>query len=118
MLPKLTSEFLAPTKKLRRLSVLFAIDRHAGISQHRIAKIASLSSDMVNNYMKELQREELIAFAGENNRTQSYHLTARGRQELTELLNLYSAEIAEIYGNAHCELGALRSAFNALSSQE
>jgi len=107
MIKQLNSEFLAPTKKLRRLSVLFAIDKYKSISQHRIGKIASLSSAMVNNYMKELQREGLVTFGGDNNRSQTYHLTVRGKQELDTLMSSYSAEVSDIYDNAHQELAEI-----------
>lgn len=79
------------------------------MSQHAIGKRACLSSAMVNNYMKELQKEKLITMSGDNNRTQTYHLTDAGKQELMELLGLYSAELVEIYGTARSELRQIKS---------
>lgn len=109
MIQQFSSKFLAPTKKLRRLLVLMAIESNANISQHAIGKRARLSSAMVNNYMKELQKEKLITMSGDNNRTQTYHLTEAGKQELMELLGLYSVELVEIYGNARSELRQIKN---------
>lgn len=86
-----------------------AIESNANISQHAIGKSARLSSAMVNNYMKELQKEKLITMSGDNNRTQTYHLTDAGKQELMELLGLYSVELVEIYGNARSELRQIKN---------
>ena len=95
-----SAEFLAPTKKLRRLSVLLAIEHNPSISQHAIGKMTCLSSAMVNNYVKQLQREKLITMSGESNRTQTYHLTESGKSELSELLGLYAAELNALNSTA------------------
>lgn len=95
-----SAEFLAPTKKLRRLSVLLAIEHNPSISQHAIGKLTCLSSAMVNNYVKELQRDNLVSIRGDSNRTQSYHLTPDGKRELKALLALYSAELSLLYGGS------------------
>ncbi len=94
------AEFLAPTKKMRRLSVLLAIEHNSSISQHTIGTLTCMSSAMVNHYIKQLQREQLITVQGENNRTQTYHLTANGKREMRTLLKQYAAELATLCGNA------------------
>ena len=108
MIQQFASQFLAPTKKLRRLSVLLTIDNDSTISQQEIGKLACLSGSMVNNYVKELQGEGLIIVGGDNNRSQTYHLTESGRMELQSLLRLYSKELVEIYGNARHELSQIK----------
>jgi predicted transcriptional regulator len=113
MIQNFSSEFLAPTKKLRRLSLLVTIDDNPSLSQHGIGKLASLSSAMVSNYVRTLHNEGLISVSGENNRTQTYHLTASGRRELSALLHSYSKEIRKLYGNAHIELVHLSTAATA-----
>lgn len=55
-----------------------------------------MSSAMVNQYIRELQQEQLINVAGDNNRTQTYHLTAAGKKELKSLRALYAAELTAI----------------------
>ena len=104
MIKPFDSQFLTPTKNLRRLSVLLAIHNDSRISQHKIGKITHLSSSMVNNYIKEFQREGRINMDGKTNRTQSYHLTGPGRNELISLLLSYSAEIIQLYSTAKREI--------------
>jgi len=104
MIQLFESAFLSPKKKFRRLSVLMAIHNFPEISQRKVGRIARLSSSMVNNYMKELQKQELITITGKTNRTREYHLTERGRDELLSLLISYSAEIIRLYGEAKEEI--------------
>lgn len=104
MIQPFQSKFLTPTKIFRRLSVLLTIRGTPKISQHKIAKTIHLSSSMVNNYMKELHQEGLITVTGNTNRTQEYHLTSSGRDELISLLLSYSAEIIQLYGGAKREI--------------
>ena len=105
MIQSFNAEFLAPTKKLRRLSILLAIHNISEISQHEIGRITHLSSSMVNNYIKELRKDGSISVAGNTNRTQRYHLTTKGRDELLALLLSYSAEVIRLYGGAKGEIG-------------
>lgn len=104
MIEPFTSEFLTPTKKFRRLSLLLAIHDSPKISQHKIGQATHLSSSMVNNYIKEFQAEELIHVTGKTNRTQSYHLTPSGEKELISLLLSYSSEMVRLYGAAKREV--------------
>ena len=100
MITSIKSKFLTPSKELRRLSILAAICNDSKISQHKIGTAANLSSSMVNNYIKEFLANELITVSGETNRSQQYHLTTKGREELKAFLDSYSAEINGIYENA------------------
>jgi predicted transcriptional regulator len=104
MIQPFSSEFLAPTKRFRRLSVLLAIHDSSQVSQHKIARIARLSSSMVNNYIKELHEERLIKITGNTNRTQRYYVTSSGRQVLISSLLSYSSEIIQLYGGAKRQL--------------
>jgi DNA-binding MarR family transcriptional regulator len=104
MIEPFNSEFLTPTKKYRRLSVLLAIHDTSKISQHRMAEMTHLSSSMVNNYIKELQQEGLISVTGKTNRNHRYHLTSSGRKVLISSLLAYSSEIIQLYGGAKRQL--------------
>ena len=104
MIQPFTSEFLAPTTQLRRLSILLTIHNTPQASQHEIARITHLSSSMVNNYIKLLKNEGVITVSGKTNRTHSYHLTAAGGDELISSLISYSTEIIQLYGAAKREL--------------
>ncbi len=98
------SQFLLPTKAFRRLTILLTIHYSSSISQHKIAKETGLSSSMVNSYIKELTRAELIKISNRNNRDCNYQLTQQGKDELTSLLMEYSAEIVQFYAQTKNEL--------------
>ena len=74
--------YLSPTKQSRLLSVLFSIYEEPHASQHKIAVNTGLSSSMVNNYIKWLKVEGFINVLGKTNRTQQYHLSEAGRENL------------------------------------
>jgi len=105
MIQPFNAEFLAPTKKFRRLSILLSIYNISELSQHEIGRVTHLSSSMVNNYIKGFRKDGSISVVGDTNRTQKYHLTAKGRDELLSLLLSYSAEIIRLYGGAKGEIG-------------
>lgn len=98
------AKFLTPTKRSRRLSILLAIHKEPRLSQHKIGQIARLSSSMVNNYMKDFIHEGIITVSGNTNRTQSYHLTSTGQNELMTLLLAQYAEIIQFYGSTKREV--------------
>jgi DNA-binding MarR family transcriptional regulator len=100
MISPFASTFHLPAIKLRRLSVLMAIHNSPRLSQHKIARITHLSTSMVNNYIKKLQREELIQVTGNTNRTHGYHLTPAGQSKLISLILEYSSEMIQLYGAA------------------
>jgi DNA-binding MarR family transcriptional regulator len=100
MISPFASTFHLPAIKLRRLSVLMAIHNSPRLSQHKIARITHLSTSMVNNYIKRLQREEMIQVTGNTNRTQGYHLTPAGQNKLISLILEYSSEMIQLYGAA------------------
>ena len=104
MLLPLAAKFIAPTREMRKMAVLMAIRNDPDISQHKLGRLAGLSSSMANNYVKELRGQRLISITGQTNRTQRYHLTAAGRQALVEALIDYSAEIIRLYIAAKADL--------------
>ncbi len=83
---------------------MLAIHNDPSASQHKIARLTHLSSSMVNNYIKELQRAGRLSVSGKTNRTQSYHLTESGQSELMSMLMTYSAEIVQLYTSAKHEI--------------
>ena len=111
MLKAFSSDYLNPTKRSRRLSVLMSIHKEPNASQHKIAKCADLSSSMVNNYIKSLKTEGIITVNGRTNRTQSYHLTKNGQNELRESLLAYSSEIVQLYSAVKCEIAQIMRGF-------
>jgi predicted transcriptional regulator len=114
MFEPIASKFLTPSKELRRLSILSAICNDSKISQHKIGTAADLSSSMVNNYIKEFLANELITVSGETNRSQQYHLTVKGREELKAVLDSYSAEINGIFENAQESIKKIKALSDTL----
>lgn len=100
MIQPLSSNFLTPATRLRRLSVLLALQDSPKLSQHKIARMTRLSSSMVNNYIKKLQQEGFIQITGNTNRTQGYHLTPAGHDQLMLMILEYSTEIIQLYSAA------------------
>ncbi len=98
MLKIFDSQFLAPNKEYKKLALLSTIDSAPDCSQHYLGRVTSLSSSMVNNYIKTFKKEALITVSGETNRSVSYHLTEKGKKFLSSTLLVYSAEVIQIYG--------------------
>jgi DNA-binding MarR family transcriptional regulator len=113
MIQPFCAKFITPTKFSRRLAVLLSIQNAPRVSQHKIARSADLSSSMVNNYIKRLKREGLITVRGDTNRTQSYHLTSLGQNELKDSLLLYSAEIVQLYSSVKRQIAKMLNTFYA-----
>lgn len=111
MIQAFYSKYLTPTKHCRRLSVLLTVHNEPKVSQHQIAKKTNLSSSMVNNYIKCLKDEGVITVSGKTNRTQSYHLTANGQNELRESLLEYSSEIVQLYSAVKREITQILNGF-------
>ena len=91
--------------------MLLSIHNSPKASQHQIAKGTHLSSSMVNNYIKLLKQEQLITISGKTNRTQSYHLTASGIDDLKESLLSYSAEIVQLYASVKLKVTQILNGF-------
>ena len=113
MIQPYRSKYLTPTKEFRRLALLLSIHHAPKASQHQIAKDTHLSSSMVNNYIKLLKHEKLITISGNTNRTQSYHLTAQGADDLWESLLTYSAEIVQLYASVKLKITEILNSFYA-----
>jgi predicted transcriptional regulator len=91
--------------------MLLSIHNSPKASQHQIAKGTHLSSSMVNNYIKVLKDEQLITISGKTNRTQSYHLTDSGMDDLKESLLSYSAEIVQLYASVKHKISQILNGF-------
>ncbi len=103
--------FFNPTRQSRLLSVLFSISENPDASQHKIAGTTSLSSSMVNNYIKLLEREGLIFIEGNTNRTKQYKLSSEGLGMLRQSLLEYSAEIVRLYTSVKEEVSNILEQF-------
>ncbi len=93
--------------------MLLVIHNDPTASQQKIAELTDMSSSMVNNYIKEHQKNKLVTVTGNTNRTTSYHLSASGRNMLISSLLSYSTDIVQIYGAAKRELSASLNKINS-----
>lgn len=103
--------FFSPTRQSRLLSVLFSIFENPDASQHKIAGNTSLSSSMVNNYIRMLEQEGLISIEGDTNRTKQYKLSGDGLGMLRRSLLEYSAEIVRLYTSVKEEVANILKRF-------
>ena len=111
MIKPIDLTFFSPTRESRLLSVLFSIFENPDASQHKIAGATSLSSSMVNNYIKLLEREGLIFIEGDTNRTKQYKLSGAGLGMLRRSLLEYSAEIVRLYTSVKEEVANILKRF-------
>jgi len=66
---------------------------------------------MVNNYIKQLKRDNLITIDGETNRTLSYHLTSAGQNKLNEYLLSFTIETMQLYSFVKQEIAQILHSF-------
>ncbi|MDI6786216.1 MAG: winged helix-turn-helix transcriptional regulator [bacterium] len=97
-------QFLQPTPALRELLILIEVKKDSHISQSALASMVGLAPSMINNYMKELIRNNYIEMRGNSRRTMSYHLTGKGITRKSNLLMSYLIEAIKLYKNAKDEL--------------
>ena len=95
--------FFISSPLLKKLLILSAIEKKPHISQSNLASEVGLTSSMVNNYIRDLSREELISIKGKTNRTMSYNITLKGLKKKTSLLVAYTLETTGLYQDAKQE---------------
>jgi DNA-binding MarR family transcriptional regulator len=98
------SEFLTPSKRYRRFSLLLAIKKDPHVTQKQLGRETCLSSAMVNNYIKALSKEGLLTVSGKSNRAMTYYLTSAGREYVSENFLLFSSEIVQFYASVRREI--------------
>jgi len=96
-------KFFKHSPLFKRLLILSAVEKNPHISQNNLANEVGLTSSMVNNYIRELSKKELIRIKGNTNRTMNYNLTPKGFEEKMSLLVAYSLETTGLYQDAKQE---------------
>ncbi len=96
-------KFFKHSPLFKRLLILSAVEKNPRISQNNLANEVGLTSSMINNYIRELSKEELISIKGETNRSMSYNLTPQGTREKMTLLITYTLETTGLYQDAKQE---------------
>ncbi len=95
----LDKKFLKPTKDTRIISILENLHFNPEISQYELGKRSCLSSAMVNNYLKELEKERLIELIPVDGKRFRYNLTEKGDKTRRSMLGQYMAEIVQVYSS-------------------
>ncbi len=93
----LNKEFLKPSREARILSILEYLAHDSGISQYDLGQRTHLSGAMVNQYLKDLQRQKLIRYEPSNGKKYRYVLTKKGDNCRLAGLNGYSSELVRLY---------------------
>ncbi|MBG0777400.1 MAG: winged helix-turn-helix transcriptional regulator [Desulfovibrionaceae bacterium] len=94
--------FYKPSRQARQLAVLDLLARGASgagacLTQQGVGERTGLSGGMVNQYLRELQRDGLIEFEPVNGKSFRYLLTPEGEALRERLFADYSAETTRIY---------------------
>lgn len=90
-------KFFKPSKQARILSLIEGLSTESGISQFELGRKVGLSGAMVNSYLKEFQKENLLALRPINGKSYAYELTPEGEKLRKNMLGEYSAETVQIY---------------------
>lgn len=99
-MPRSHLQFLQPTASYRELILLDEIGRNPRVTQTELALKAGIVPAMVNNYMKNFVRDDLISVEGNKTRNMRYSLTVQGERKKFELLLSYVKETVKLYKNA------------------
>ena len=89
-------EFFQPTTEMRTLEILQMINENSSISQAQLSSMVKIVPSMVNRYIDELYKRDLINKVG-GIRNMQYHLTEKGMMELQCLTLSYLKEVAGLY---------------------
>lgn len=90
-------QYFKPSKEARILAILDSLSRDSGLSQVELGRRMRLSGAMVNQYLKELQDENLVRFEAVNGKSYRYLLTQEGERKRRRLFSDYSSETIQIY---------------------
>jgi DNA-binding MarR family transcriptional regulator len=90
---------LKPTRPVREMVILAAIQKDPDVSQRQLASQASISAPMVNAYLGEMVEQGLIHVTGETNRTTRYEISRSGVERLRQLVDQAAKEVVQFYGN-------------------
>ncbi|HOO34414.1 MAG TPA: winged helix-turn-helix transcriptional regulator [Thermotogota bacterium] len=93
--------FFSPSPMLREMNILRIISQEPTISQGALAKATGIVASMVNRYIYDLEKDDLLIKEGENKRNMSYKLTLKGQFRLQFLTITYLNEVSSLYTQSH-----------------
>lgn len=89
--------FLQPAPEFRRFMILEHISKKNKISQAELAKKVKIVPAMVNKYLKDFRKENIISATGKNHKHIIYNLTKKGENLKKKYLYEFVKEILIIY---------------------
>lgn len=89
--------YLKPNKTSRILAILENLSLDPELSQAELGRRTSLSSAMINAYLKDLNGRGWLQLTKVNGKAFKYELTASGDEQRRQMLGQYMAEIVQIY---------------------
>jgi DNA-binding MarR family transcriptional regulator len=89
--------YYRPSKDARRLAILDSLAQDGSVSQTELGRRANISGAMVNQYLKEMADDNLIAFERVNGKSFRYLLTADGEAKRRAMFSTFSSETVQIY---------------------
>jgi len=90
-------DFLEPTPEFRKFMILDCISKNSKISQSQLAKQAKIVPAMINKYIVEFRKKQIIMVAGKNNKNIRYYLTQAGEELRKKYLAEFINEVLIIY---------------------
>ncbi len=89
--------YLKPSKNTRVLAILDSLAHDSGLSQYELGRRLNLSGAMINQYLKQLQADELVEFMPVNGKSYRYVLTPDGEKRRRKMFSDYSSETIRLY---------------------
>ncbi|WP_147818739.1 winged helix-turn-helix transcriptional regulator [Salidesulfovibrio onnuriiensis] len=89
--------YLKPSKNTRVLAILDSLAHDSGLSQYELGRRLNLSGAMINQYLKQLQAEDLVEFLPVNGKSYRYVLTEAGEKRRRRMFSDYSSETIRLY---------------------
>lgn len=89
--------YLKPSKNTRVLAILDSLAHDSGLSQYELGRRLNLSGAMINQYLKQLQSDELVEFLPVNGKSYQYILTPAGEKRRRQMFSDYSSETIRLY---------------------
>jgi len=81
------------------LAILDSLSQDSALSQFELGKRLKLSGAMVNQYLRQLQEQNLIEFRPVNGKSYRYVLTSGGEKSRRQMFSDYSSETVRLYTN-------------------
>jgi len=99
MRTKRSEAFFIRSPRMNQHQILKNLATDANLTQAELARRCGLSVAMVNNYMKEICKAGLLQYHRRSTKSVSYHLTADGHREVSEVEAKLLQEVVETFEN-------------------